>query len=260
MPVSMGDRQSAGQGAESARWPRLSRRQRLGIAVAVIVLHGGLIFAIIRAFGGIPALLERVSPDLAPTAYDVPLDPPQPLPKPPPQPATVPEGASAAQAKRAVAKAVVAPPSRLPAKVAIAARAASTGDSTQSGASASGAGTGGGGTGNGTGGSGSGDGGGGGGRTIAQKAIKTAGDIKSARDYPAVTRNARIGTSVIVALTVGTDGRVADCTIHKPSGDRQADAITCRLATERFRFRPALDQNGIPVESLFGWEQRWFAP
>jgi protein TonB len=258
MPVSMGDRQSARQGAGSARWPRLSQRQRLGIAVAVIVLHGGLIFAIVRAFGGMPALLERASPEPAPAAYDVPLDPPQSSPKPPPESTTVPEGAAGVQAKRAVAKVIVAPPPRLPAKAASAARAASTGDSTQSGAGASGAGTGGGGTGNGTGSGGSGNGAGG--RTVSQKASKIAGDIKSARDYPTATRDARIGTSVIAVLTVGTDGRVANCRIHKPSGDREADAITCRLATKRFRFRPALDQNGEPVESLFGWEQRWFVP
>lgn len=228
----------------------------MAIIAAVAVLHVGLVMAIVRAFGGMPALLERVLPDPVPTIYDVPLD--APSPPAPVETAAVPQGAAGAQGKRAVAKAIVAAPRRIPGKLDNAARTASTGNSTQSGASAAGGGTGGGGAGNGTGSGGSGTGSGG--RFVAKKAIKTAGDIKSTRDYSSTTRDARIGTSVIVALTVGTDGRVANCRIHKASGDPQADATTCRLATDRFRFRPALDQNGVPVESVFGWEQRWFAP
>jgi protein TonB len=34
--------------------------------------------------------------------------------------------------------------------------------------------------------------------------------------------------------------------------------ITCRLAEERFRFRPSLDNQGNPVEAMYGWRQRWF--
>ena len=63
----------------------------------------------------------------------------------------------------------------------------------------------------------------------------------------------------MIALTVGTDGRVKGCRIVRPSPDPEADAITCRLATERFRFRPARDRNGEPVESVYGWRQSWFS-
>ena len=247
-----------GDSAPSARWPRPTVRQRLAIAAIVMAIHGVLILAIVRAFGGLPALLAQVNRDPAPAAFNVPLDPPPPSPTPTPRRESVPQGDAGAQAKRAVAKAVAAPPPRVPARVANAAPVASTGDSTRSGAGVTGVGTGGGSAGAGTGSGGSGTGSGGG--IAAQKAVKVAGDIRSARDYPAATREKRIGTSVIVALTVGTDGRVANCRIHKPSGDPQADAITCRLATDRFRFRPALDRNGNPIESTFGWEQRWFAP
>jgi protein TonB len=38
----------------------------------------------------------------------------------------------------------------------------------------------------------------------------------------------------------------------------EADAITCRLAIQRFRFRPATDTDGKPVVSTFGWQQRGF--
>ncbi len=108
----------------------------------------------------------------------------------------------------------------------------------------------------GTGAGGSGDGAGSG----AGRAVKIAGDITATRDYPARTRNLRLGKSVVVVLTVGTDGRVHGCRIHQASPDPEADAITCRLATERFRFRPATDRAGNPIASEFGWQQRWFAP
>jgi hypothetical protein len=60
--------------------------------------------------------------------------------------------------------------------------------------------------GNGTGSGNGGQGQGGGGAVT--KAVKIAGDINSARDYPRETRDQHIGDSVTVALTVGTDGRV----------------------------------------------------
>jgi protein TonB len=65
---------------------------------------------------------------------------------------------------------------------------------------------------------------------------------------------------VAVALTVGTDGRVVGCRVLRPSRDPEADRITCALATARFRFRPARDATGNPVESVYGWQQRWFTP
>ena len=106
---------------------------------------------------------------------------------------------------------------------------------------AKGDGTGAGGAGSGTGSGASGSGSGGG---LARKAEKIAGDIKSARDYPAASRDERIGKRVVIVLTVGTDGRVAKCRIWRPSGVPDADAVTCRLAQERFRFRPATDSEG----------------
>ncbi|MBA3054099.1 MAG: energy transducer TonB, partial [Sphingomonadales bacterium] len=118
-----------------------------------------------------------------------------------------------------------------------------------------GAGTGAGGRGEGTGSGGSGSGQGAGGGT---KPIKIAGEINSARDYPSATRDLRIGDSVVIWLTVGTDGKPDACKVARPSKDAEANAITCRLALERFRFRPATDANGKPVVSTYGWQQRWF--
>lgn len=103
--------------------------------------------------------------------------------------------------------------------------------------------------------SGTGDGGTGGGA----RAEKIAGDLTE-RDYPKAGRARRLGTAVIVALTVGSDGRVSACRVQQPSGDPDADAITCRLAIERFRFRPARNAAGAAVEAVYGWQQRFFAP
>ena len=234
--------------------PALGRRTRAWLLLAVAVLHVGIGIAF---FTGLARSAMTLIQDTATAAYSVPLDPLPPAP-PPPDPAVIPEppGNEGAAAKQATPKAVVAAPARIPVKAANAAPVASTGDATKSGATSAGAGTGGGTTGSGTGGGGSGDGGGSG----ASRAVKIAGDITATRDYPARTRELRIGRSVIVVLTVGTDGRVSACRIHQPSPDPEADAITCRLATQRFRFRPATDRAGNPIISEFGWQQRWFAP
>lgn len=237
--------------------PGLDRRARLGVALGVAALHAVAIWAVVRAFGGIPAVLREVGLDAIVSAYDVPLD------KPPPPPSatattTEPEGAEGAAGRKAKPREIVAAPARIPNRAPPAAPAASTGNDTRSGATAAGSGTGGGAQGGGTGSGGSGNGAGG--RFVAQKAVKIAGDITSTRDYPAASRDSRLGTSVIVALTVGTDGRVKGCSVRKRSGDPEADGITCRLAIDRFRFRPALDQNGDPLESVYGWEQRFFTP
>jgi protein TonB len=231
--------------------PALSPRARAGLVLAVAVLHVGLGLAIITGLaGGAMALIEGPPP---PDAYSVPLAPPPP---PRPAPTSQPAGAGGAAAKRAKPKAIVAAPARILNRAATAARVASTGDATHSGAGSAGAGTGGGSAGAGTGNGGSGNGSGVG----AQPAVKIAGDINATRDFPARTREQRIGSSVIVVLTVGTDGRVRACRIHQSSPDPEADVITCRLAAQRFRFRPATDRTGNPVESEYGWRQRWFSP
>jgi protein TonB len=237
--------------------PALSPRTRAWLLLAVAVLHVGLGIAI---YTGLASRAIKLTTDALqpPEAYSVPLDPPPPAPPPAPSPVPTPQpaGAEGAAAKKAKPKPVAAAPARIPNKSMTAAPAASTGDATRSGANSAGTGTGGGASGVGTGSGGSGAGWGAGG----SRAVKIAGDITAARDYPARTQTQRIGTEVIVALTVGTDGRVRACRVLVPSPDAEADAITCRLAAKRFRFRPATDRAGNPIESEFGWRQRWFAP
>lgn len=218
---------------------------------AVALLHLVVVLALIRAFA--PDLTGRVV-ESAVSVFTVAVT------APPPQPSLAPvrpkpEGAAGDAGRKAVPKEAAAPRPKVAIAENAAPPAASKGDQVTSGARETGAGAGAGGEGSGTGSGRGGQGQGGGG---ASKAVKIAGDINSARDYPRETEELRIGDYVIVALTVGTDGRVRDCRIHRASRDAEADRITCRLATRRFRFRPATDASGNPVESVYGWQQRWF--
>lgn len=231
--------------------PALSRRKRAALLLALLLVYAVLVALSLTHFYA-DGDLER-APALQ--AYSVPLDPPAPPPPPAsPAPTPKPAGAEGAAAKAAKPKPVVASPARIPTKAMTAAPVASTGDATNSGASSAGADTGGGSAGSGTGSGGNGNGAGSG----VSRAVQIAGDITAARDYPARTSNLRIGSSVTIVFTVGTDGRVHGCRVHLPSPDPEADAITCRLATERFRFRPATDRAGNPVESQYGWRQSFF--
>lgn len=233
--------------------PVTASRERVLAMVLAVSFHLGVLWVVIHGFGGVPALLDKGEASFTTRTFDVPLDPPKPAPEPT---APDPAGASGAQGRKAVAKAVIAK-ARVPAKPVPAPPVASTGNDVRSGAAAQGQGTGGGGAGMGTGSGASGNGSGGG---LARKAEKIAGDIRSTRDYPARTRDDRIGKRVVIVLTVGIDGRVSACRIWRASGVPEADAVTCKLATERFRFRPATDALGKPTEATYGWEQRWFAP
>lgn len=236
-----------------------SRRARLGVAAVVALLHLAAAGVLIRAFA--PDIGAAV---LGPATevFDVAIPAPQPSERPTPKPssraAPQAQGAAAAAGKKALPRAAVAPPPRLALSPTVAPPIAAAGNANAAGASANGLGTGAGGVGEGLGaglsGSGSGSGGGG----TATKPIKIAGDIVSARDYPRATRQLRLGSAVTILLTVTREGRVGGCRVVRPSRDPEADRITCRLATERFRFRPALAPSGRPIEAVYGWQQRWF--
>jgi protein TonB len=181
---------------------------------------------------------------------------PEPSPSPAPAQPAAPEAAGAAGAagNKARPREVAAPRPRITLARPPAPPAPGPGMADRAGA-ASGAGTGAGGTGTGPGAGGTGTGtGGGGGTPLA----KIAGDISSARDYPIASRELRLGDHVDIWLTVGTDGRPSACRVVRASRDAAANAITCRLAMERFRFRPALDASGAPIPATYGWRQRWF--
>jgi len=217
--------------------------RRWGAAALALALQLGVILGLVIAFTP-PAVRQAVLPGLA--AFDVrPPPPPPPEPVAPPATKAAAPDPAAAAAARATPAPIAAPPPRLVLVPLDAPPVAGTGAANSAGAASSGQGTG-------AGGSGSGTGGGGG-----QRLVQIGGTIDSARDFPVETRDKRIGTSVVIVFTVGTDGRVHDCRVRDPSGDPRSDTITCQLAEQRFRFRPATDAAGNPVPAPYGWRQSW---
>ena len=227
------------------------RRPRWGTLALVVLLHVLALFGLARAFA--PDFTAQVVQQAA-SVLTVTITAPQEEETPPPEPEPD-EGASGEEGRKATPRETAAPKPKIPVRLdPPAPRATSTGAEVQSGARDAGDGTGGAsaGAGTGSGRSGSGQGNG------ARKLEKIAGDINSARDYPKKTRDLRIGQSVTILLTVGPDGLVRDCSVTEPSPDAEADRITCRLASERFRFRPATNARGEPIVGRYAWRQRWF--
>lgn len=223
--------------------------RKLATMLVVAAIHVGAVFALLRAFDidVVPDVVKSM------TSFSIPLEPPKP---PEPEPSetakVVPQNPAGEKAARAEPKPISAPKTRIPKKTTPVPPVTGQGNEARSGASDGGAGTGGGGTG-----LGSGSGGSGGGGAAARHAEKTSGEIR-ARDYPRASATDRNGAYVIVHFTVTADGSVRDCRVARSSGNPEVDRITCQLAVERFRYRPAVDANGNPVSEKVGWKQWWW--
>lgn len=234
-------------------------RTRAGVTLLVAAIHLAALAVLIRAFT--PELGATIVGSLT-QAFDVPLDSPSPVIESEPEPAPAPsprraEGAAGAPGTRKNPRETAVHPAVVAIRPTVAPPVVGSGEELSSGARSEGSGSGaeGRGPGTGSGASGSGPGGGGG---IAAKPVKIAGDINSARDYPRESRDLRLGAQVVIALRIGTEGRVKACRVVQASPDPEADRVTCRLAAERFRFKPARDAQGNAVEAEYGWRQRWF--
>jgi len=94
----------------------------------------------------------------------------------------------------------------------------------------------------------------------AAKARANLNSLFSTDDYPqSALRNEEQGTTA-VRLTVGTDGRVTDCTITSGSGSTALDTATCNILRRRARFTPAKDQAGNPISDTATARIRWEVP
>ena len=80
-------------------------------------------------------------------------------------------------------------------------------------------------------------------------------------DYPpSAVRNEEQGT-VRVTLSVGTDGRVTNCTVTASSGSSALDQATCNIMRRRARFTPARDSSGNPTtDTITAPPIRWVLP
>ncbi len=231
-------------------------RDRIVPAAAAVALQLLLGYALIVGLGvaPVPRLVEEL------TVFDVPRDPvtPPPAPKPVPTPAHAPKprGAAAPPNLRSRATPVVAPPPAIvidrPPLI-VAAPLLGVGADPTAGAApvvGPGSGSGGQGSGTGSGSSGTGDGGGG------AHAEYLRGDIRD-RDYPREARDAGIQGNLTTRYVIGTDGRIADCRVVKSSGSALLDAATCRLVTDRFRYRPARDASGRKITDVVFDDHHW---
>jgi len=95
---------------------------------------------------------------------------------------------------------------------------------------------------------------------VAQRASQSSANRQSITndDYPSSSiRNEEQGTSV-ATFTVGTSGKVVAC--NASGASPTLDAETCRLIMRRFRFKPALDANGQPIEETRTDRIKWVLP
>lgn len=225
------------------------RKLKPGIIALIVLFHVLALYGLTRAFA--PQITDTIERGVV-EAFTVTVT------APPDDPPDVPdEGMQGDAGKDAVPQPVSAPEPRVtPRPERNLPEASSTGDAETSGATSAGDGTGAGGEGAGT---GSGDEGSGQGSSMATGPIKIAGTINSARDYPIPDggREVRVGRTVRIALLVGTDGRPRRCRVFFSSGLPDTDARTCELAMARFRFEPARNARGRPIEAEYGWEQRF---
>lgn len=231
------------------------RTRATGAALAVLVQ---LAIGYVLMTGPEYRVIERDN-SLA-TFTVAPSAPPPPVEiKPPPERVKAPEGAAAPPNLRSRATEVAAPEPIVvvplpPPPVVVATKPADAADPTSGAAERPGPGTGAGGVGDGF---GSGRGGRGGGSGLdPQPPRHIRGELRD-RDYPAAASEAGAGGTVEVRYLVWTDGRVRDCRIETSSGNRVLDETTCRLIRERFRFRPALDEDGAPEPAWLIERHEW---
>jgi TonB family protein len=76
-------------------------------------------------------------------------------------------------------------------------------------------------------------------------------------DYPASAVRLKAEGSVEITVTVGADGRIADCTVSESSGSASLDSTTCSLARRRFLYDPARDARGNAVPGSVTRRVRW---
>jgi periplasmic protein TonB len=225
-----------------------SRGDRVKAIAAVVAVHAGLAALILSSPGVRPGTGEQAPTQLV----DVALPPPPPPPPPPePKPAPRPEREQGAAGKKAEPSPIVAPPARLPAKTPVAAApVAGSGSASTAGAASAGTGTGAGGTGSGRGGGGTGGGG------IGEDARLISGGL-TRRDYRRLRALGASTGQAVLAILVGPDGRVAQCSTRQSSGNRALDAELCAIMQPRMVWAPARDRSGRPLTVGIYYTATW---
>lgn len=98
--------------------------------------------------------------------------------------------------------------------------------------------------------------------SLARPATPTANPATwvTTADYPADALRDKKEGRVDFELAIGTDGRVAGCTIKSSSGTASLDETVCALVTLRGRFTSATDKRGQPIKGTYSNTVRWVIP
>ena len=96
-------------------------------------------------------------------------------------------------------------------------------------------------------------------KQAAQPASLRSGTISDA-DYPSSAQRAEAEGTSVARFTIGTNGRVSNCTIVSSSGNNALDETTCRLIERRFRYRPAEDEQGNAMSETKTQRVVWRLP
>lgn len=215
-----------------------TRADRAKAIFAVAAVHLGMAGLLLLGGDAAEAPLSGQPPT---QLIDVRLPPPPP---PPPEPAAQPEREAGAAGLKADPAPIVLPPPRIALPVLNplpVAPVAGTGSAPSAGAASAGTGPGAGGTGDGRGGGGAGGGGG-----IGENAQLLYGGLNR-RDYRRLRSYAAPSGRATLAILIGPDGRVAECSTRQSSGDPGLDAALCDILQPRMRWAPARDRNGRPL-------------
>ena len=237
---------------EASRFSSKRSRPNPWVILLIIILHIGVCYFLVRSFA--PNATAHVERSVV-AAFTVTVTVPEE--EPPVVEAEPDEGTQGDPGEEAVPEPVTAPKPMVRVREdKPVPRASSTGTAQSSGATEAGDGTGAAGSGSGT---GAGRGGGGQGGIAATKPelVQSISD-SSAFPIPPGGREARIGKSVIVRLSVSAAGRVTSCSIYRASPFPETDARVCELSYQQIRFEPARDAQGNPVASTFLYQQRFF--
>ena len=87
-----------------------------------------------------------------------------------------------------------------------------------------------------------------------------AGTWTTANDYPSRALREEVEGTTGFRVTVGSNGRVTDCTITTSSGDSSLDSATCANITRRARFTPATDESGNETTGEWASAVNWSIP
>jgi len=223
------------------------RNRALGLA-GTIAVHALVVAVLILFSPRFSPLPEAAEPGLVAVELSQPEEPP------PPPPDEVEQGA-AAPPSRGVTEAPAPPPPPAPlarpTPAEIPVDPASNQASGLGTAPGSGAGTGGEGAGSGAGGSGSGRGSG-----AVTPPVRIAGGFTGS-DYRAANLPRGTVATVRVSFRVRSDGMADQCRVIEPSRYAVVDQATCRAIEQRFRFRPARDEAGRPVDWTIRTDYTW---